>query len=39
VARGRLRAGHGDYVLLVDPTGSREALARFAADIKLYFEV
>jgi probable F420-dependent oxidoreductase len=32
----QLRAGGVDYVLLVDPTGSREALARFAAEIRPY---
>ncbi len=34
----RLEAGGVDYVLLVDPTGSREALARFAAEIKPHLE-
>ncbi len=34
VARlGKLQAGGVDYVLLIDPTGSQEALATFARDI------
>jgi probable F420-dependent oxidoreductase len=34
----RLRAGGVDYVLLVDPTGSREALSRFAVEIKPHLQ-